>query len=123
MRFIAAAGVALLVLFAPPTAAFAIECPEPQEKASPGVLEETRQQAQELAAVFGSDDLRNRIGVVTRDLLARHPDADPTMLANYMVSGFCRAVAQDDGLSDSEKDQAVTQFSEQVWTIISAETQ
>ena len=95
----------------------AFECPEPQAPGVAGVLPESPQEIADLSAMLRAGDLENRLEVTAYELKRKHPKADRTELANYMVTAYCPVIAADQDLSDSEKRERLDHFREQVWNI------
>jgi hypothetical protein len=112
---VCAAGAQLAL--AQPAAAF--ECPEPHASTGAGVIQESQAEIDRLSAMLRGGDLDNRIEVIARDLRDKYAGADKTELTNFMVGAYCPVVAEDAGLSDSEKDARLTAFSQQVWDLYS----
>lgn len=110
---IGAAGL-LIVSMLP---AFAFECPEPQAQSGAGVIPESQDEIDRLSDMLRAGDLDNRLEVVARDLKDKYPSADNTELTNFMVTAYCPVIAQEAGLSDTEKDARLTAFSQEVWDL------
>ena len=96
--------------------ASAFECPQPHDRSSAGIVEESPQAIDELGQLLASGDMENRVEVIARDLKERNPEADRTDLTNYMVTAYCEAIAQED-MSDEEKSQRLSDFGDRVWQI------
>jgi hypothetical protein len=126
------AAIAGLTL-APPSLAF--ECPEPQAAGRPcrrprpgpqaqtggGAIQESGAEIDRLSDLLRAGDLDNRLQVIARDLKDKYASADQMELTNFMVSAYCPVVAEDRGLSDSEKDARLAAFSQQVWDFLGKE--
>jgi hypothetical protein len=89
----------------------AIECPVPQPAGTPGVIQETPAQIDELVRVLASGDLGPQVPMVINALRARHPDASAGSLVNYLVTAYCPIVSQQTGLSDAQKQSQLDAFS------------
>ncbi len=96
--------------------ALAFECPKP-EAGGKGTLAESPGEIEQLSALLGSGDVENRLDVIASDLKRKHPQADPTDLANFMVTAYCPVVAAGAG-SDAEKDARLAAFSDRVWQVL-----
>ena len=114
---IGAAGL----LFLSMSPALAFECPKPQAKSGAGVVPESQDEINRLSGMLSAGDLDNRLEVIVRDLKEKYPNADKTELTNFMVSAYCPVIAEDAGLSDSEKDARLAGFSQQVWDLYGKE--
>jgi hypothetical protein len=107
---------AVLVGGSQPASAF--ECPRP-EMASPGVLQETTQEQQALAQMFAGGDIENKIGIAVAALQKKYPQVTDTELVNYLVGGYCPAVAVMPGLSDAQKTAKVEHFAATLFELLS----
>ena len=104
---------------APPAAAFA--CPGSQAQTGAGVVPGSQEEIDRTSDLLRTGDLDNRIAAIARDLKSRYASADQTGLTNFMVSAYCPVVAEDNGLSDAEKDARLAAFSQQVWDFLGKE--
>ena len=112
-------AVGLLILRTPSATAF--ECPGPQGPTGSGAVPAWQQEIERTSGLLRTGDLDNRIAVIARDLKSRYASADQTELTDFMVSAYCPVVAEDGGLSDSEKDARLAAFSQQVWDLLGKE--
>jgi len=113
-----AGALAAGLIVAAPGDAGAIECPEAQMQAGPGEMEETSQQMKQIAQLLETGDSENRIDVIINGLRTKYPDADNTMLANYMIAAYCQEVVAEPGSSESEKTARMDAFSQRIWTTL-----
>jgi hypothetical protein len=114
---LAGMAVAQIALALP---SLALECPEPQTQSGAGVIEEPQQEIARLSDMMRAGDLDNRVEVIARDLKDKYAQADKTELTNFMVAAYCPVIAEDAGLSESEKDTKLTEFSQMVSDLYSA---
>ena len=101
--------VASLAL-APMTRALALECPAPQPLTRPGIIKESPTQIATVENLLATGDDDNRIHIIMNDLRARYPGVENTEIINYLMSGYCRVVAQLSGLDDQEKQARMDRF-------------
>ena len=93
--------------------ALAFECPKP-EAGGKGTLAELPAEIEQLSALLGSGDVENRVDEIASDLKRKHPQVDPTDLANFMVTAYRPVVAAGPG-GNAEKDARLAAFSDGVW--------
>ena len=97
--------------------AVAFECPR-MEKTGPGVLQETKQDEQELSRKFASGNVENAIGVAVSSLQKEYPGASDTELVNYLIGAYCPAVASMSDLSDAQKTGRIEHFAATVFELL-----
>jgi hypothetical protein len=111
-------GIMTIVVLCGSHQAGAFECPRP-EKASPGVLQETKQDEQALAQMFAAGNIENAIGVAVAGLQRKYPQASDTEMVNYLVGAYCPVVAQMPGLSETQKTAKVEHFAATLFELLS----
>jgi hypothetical protein len=111
-----AALAAVVLCWSQPADAF--ECPRP-EMASPGVLQETAQDQQALSQMFAGGNIEDKIGVAVETLQKKYSQVTDTELVNYLVGGYCPAVAAMPGLSDAQKTAKVEHFAATLFELLS----
>lgn len=84
-------------------------CPS-LKSGQPGDIQETPAQLQTTRVELGSGS-ENEIGSVIPRVQARHPQAGPDTIANYLVVAYCPTIAARDGAAD-EKTRALAAFAE-----------
>ena len=94
--------------------ASALECPDPQPLARPGVLKETQAQIEATGKMLSSGDVGQRTQAVIADLRKRYPEAENAELANYIITAYCPVVAGLAQLGEAEKKARMDQFVSQL---------
>jgi hypothetical protein len=112
LRLATLAAAAVLTVSAVP--ALALDCPQPQPMAKPGILKETPAQIANVGKQLTGGDTFNAIASVTADLRIRYPGVEKAELVNYLLTAYCPAVAADAKLSEAQKKSTVDSFSAQV---------
>ncbi|HKD74114.1 MAG TPA: hypothetical protein VKB76_01410 [Ktedonobacterales bacterium] len=113
-----ACTIALAGLLVPVAIALALECPEPQALAGPGILKETPAQTQRIADLLATGDDDNRIRIIADDLRARYPGVQNAEIANYLMAAYCPVVAKMSGVSEQEMQARMDRFVSQLSRII-----
>jgi hypothetical protein len=107
---IAAAILAPLTI---PAAADALDCPNPQRWAQPGVIQETAEDIAAFSSIFADgalDAVPKAIAVVRK----RYPNAQSAEIANYLITAYCPAVQKLPHLNEAEKTARMKAFADRV---------
>jgi hypothetical protein len=96
----------------------AFECPRP-ETSSPGVLQESKKDEQQLSQMFTGGDIESKIGVAVASLQKKYPKATDTEIINYLVGAYCTAVSDMPGLTDANKTARIEHFSATLFEMLS----
>lgn len=107
----ALATTTALLFWAGPT--IAVDCPQPQNQASPNAIQEAEKEVSALAPLLSGEDLENRVGVIVSDLRKRHPDVGKEELVNFLMTAYCPIVNKE-ALSEDVKSTKLKAFSDQV---------
>ena len=104
---VACIGVALM------TPALALECPQPQMKASKGALKETPNTISMRSATLkarGSAAVPSLIFQIRKD----HPGSSNADVTDYLITAYCPVVNQRHELTEDQKKQDLARFADQV---------
>lgn len=112
IRFRAAWGApfALAAILGSAPRAMALECPEPQKLAQPGVLKETPTQMAVVAQFLASGKSNKTVPLVEADLRARYPGVENAEVVNYIITAYCPVVKDMTGMSDKAKQARMNRF-------------
>jgi len=99
--------------------AFALECPLPQTGAQAGTIKESSDDIKKLTKRLMNNNQENVVTEVALELKQKYPAATAGEIINYLVTAYCPVINQKDGLSDTEKSQAIEAFSSRVLQTIS----
>ena len=113
LRIARGGGIALMASCSLAAPALALDCPDPQNLASPGVLQETPAQIEATARILSAGDLEKKTWAVIADLRQRYPKAENAELANYLVTAYC-PVINAAPLSETEKKARMDEFVKQL---------
>jgi hypothetical protein len=108
--WVAAWGGAVVLGFAAAGPALALQCPAPHHIAGPGVLKETPEEIARLSRALSTGDLSINLPMIISDLRARYPGAQAGEIMNYLITAYCTAVARTPGLSESQQQSSMDQF-------------
>ncbi len=113
-----AAALAVAALAGLAASGRALECPEAQPAAQPGVITEAPAQIAELAPVLAGGDLILEVPKIVEALRRRYPTAGSDEITNYLITAYCPGVANLTGLNDAEKTARVRAFSKAVLSVL-----
>jgi hypothetical protein len=109
--------LAALLSVATPSAAV-LECPVPQPLSRPGILKETPAQIAQVETLLSAGDADNHIRGAVNDLRQRYPGVENAEIMNYLMTAYCRVVAQLSGLDSQEQRARMARFASQLSQII-----
>jgi hypothetical protein len=81
-------------------------------------LKETAAQRDGVTQAPRGPELENTILLIVNDLRKRYPAANTPEIVNYLLTAYCPIIANDTGLSESEKRARMDHFSSQVDQIV-----
>src|SRR5208282_81266 len=110
LRALWAAPFALAACLGSAPRALALECPEPQKLAHPGVLKETPTQMAVVGQFLASGKSNKTVPLVEADLRARYPGVENAEVVNYIVTAYCPVVKDTTGMSDKAKQARMNRF-------------
>lgn len=89
-------------------------CPAPQAATTPSAIQETPAEIADVTSALTGPERENAILVVADKLKKAHPRATNDEVINYMLTAYCPLVAEDTGLTHSEKRGRMDRFASQV---------
>lgn len=97
-----AIAASLLTLALTSTPALALQCPMPQETASPGVLKQTKEDIARLDSQLQKGTAGNAVSEIVFNLKKQYPNATSEEVVNYMLTAYCPVVAREKSLSEDQ---------------------
>ena len=94
-----------------------VECPAPESGRLGGTLRETPEQIKAAGEQLGQGS-ENEIAEVAARVRARHADATPDEVVNYLVTAYCPKINTRATLDKAAKQQALRSFSARVERIV-----
>ena len=93
------------------------ECSPEGQQTAEGAISESPDQVQAITDLLGADASENAIRETVTRLRQSNPNAGADAIADFVAMAYCPNVAAEDGLSDSEKRQKLTDFTNRVLNI------
>ncbi|MFN3892690.1 MAG: hypothetical protein ACK4MV_20015 [Beijerinckiaceae bacterium] len=93
----------------PAACALALECPQPQDVAKPGVIVEPETTIKDMAALLSGPDIVQRAGEIVAQTRRRYPNAQAGEIVNFLITAYC-PIANARNVSEAEKQALVEAF-------------
>ena len=96
-----------------------LTCPVPESGQTTGTLREGPQQIMKAGEALGEGS-PEEIRTVAAAIRARHPQARPDELVNYLITAYCPRIDERAGLSRGDKAAALSTFSSRAESVLQA---
>jgi len=96
-----------------------IKCPAPPEQISRDIFVDAKGKLEGLAALPKAS-IEGKVSIVSKDLLAKYPNADKLHLATLVMSMTCEHLKNSSTLTDSERLDRVNQLNTQIMNFFTA---